>query len=45
MTLNGAPVIGAEQFSAVVIMVMVTTLVTPALLRWSLSRQRPRAGH
>jgi Kef-type K+ transport system membrane component KefB len=45
MTLRGAPVIGAEQFSAVVIMVMVTTLVTPPLLRWSLSRQGSAAGH
>ena len=45
MTLSGAPVIGAEQFSAVVIMVMATTLVTPPLLRWSLSRDHSRAGH
>ena len=33
-----APVIGAAVFGAVVIMVIVTTLVTPPLLKWSLAR-------
>ena len=33
------PVIGTDTFGAVVIMVMVTTLVTPPLLKWSLSRR------
>jgi Kef-type K+ transport system membrane component KefB len=37
------PVVGTSTFGAVVIMVMVTTLVTPPLLKWSLSR-RQRAG-
>jgi Kef-type K+ transport system membrane component KefB len=36
--LGGQAVISAQQFSAVVIMVMITTLVTPPLLRWSLNR-------
>lgn len=37
---NGAsqPVIGPATFGAVVIMVIVTTLVTPPLLKWSLGR-------
>lgn len=39
LTLGGQPVIGRDAFSAMVIMVMVTTLVTPPLLRWSLSRR------
>jgi Kef-type K+ transport system membrane component KefB len=39
MVLGGERVIGPDEFSAVVIMVMVTTLVTPPLLRWSLSRR------
>jgi len=43
MMLKGQPVIGAQQFSAVVMMVMVTTLVTPPLLRWSLNRRGRRA--
>jgi Kef-type K+ transport system membrane component KefB len=38
MMLGGERVIGTQQFSAVVIMVMITTLVTPPLLRWSLNR-------
>jgi Kef-type K+ transport system membrane component KefB len=33
------PVIGPSTFAAVVIMVIITTLVTPPLLKWSLSRR------
>jgi Kef-type K+ transport system membrane component KefB len=40
LVLDGQPVIEAGVFSAVVIMVIVTTLVTPPALRWSLSRGR-----
>ena len=36
--LGGAPVVSAESYAAAVIMVMVTTLVTPPLLAWSLDR-------
>jgi len=39
LVLDGQPVINRSAFSAVVIMVMVTTLVTPPLLRWSLRRR------
>ena len=41
---NGAiePVISAATFGAVVIMVIITTLVTPPSLKWSLAR-KPRA--
>ena len=35
------PVIGPATFGAVVIMVMVTTLITPPVLKWSLARRRP----
>jgi Kef-type K+ transport system membrane component KefB len=35
---NGHPVIGPAVYSAIVVMVMVTTLVTPPLLSWSLRR-------
>jgi Kef-type K+ transport system membrane component KefB len=34
---GGAPVIGPVTYSAAVLMVMITTLVTPPLLKWSLS--------
>jgi Kef-type K+ transport system membrane component KefB len=34
------PVIGPATFGAVVIMVLVTTLVTPPLLKWSLARTK-----
>lgn len=35
------PVIGSATFAAVVIMVIVTTLVTPPLLKWALGRPSP----
>lgn len=42
LTIRGAPVLDAGTFSAVVVMVMATTLLTPPLLKWSLERgQRP----
>jgi len=37
------PVIGSATFGAIVIMVIVTTLVTPPLLKWSLSRGEQKA--
>ncbi|MCI0391725.1 MAG: cation:proton antiporter [Acidobacteria bacterium] len=37
------PVIGAASFGAVVIMVIITTLVTPPLLKWSLDRATLRS--
>jgi Kef-type K+ transport system membrane component KefB len=39
LALNGAPIVSRSTFSAVVAMVVVTTLVTPPALKWSL------AGH
>jgi Kef-type K+ transport system membrane component KefB len=39
LTLNGTPVIGPSTFSAVVAMVVVTTMVTPPALKWSLARR------
>jgi Kef-type K+ transport system membrane component KefB len=38
MKFGGRPVLGSGEFAAVVAMVMVTTLVTPPLLRWRLTR-------
>jgi Kef-type K+ transport system membrane component KefB len=38
---EGRPVIDAGVYTAIVVMVMVTTLVTPPLLGWSLRRHRP----
>ncbi|HEX8456632.1 MAG TPA: cation:proton antiporter [Pyrinomonadaceae bacterium] len=35
------PIINSATFAAVVIMVIVTTLVTPPLLKWSLAREPP----
>ena len=40
LTLHGEPVIGPATFSAVVVMVIVTTMVTPPALKWSLGRRR-----
>lgn len=39
---NGKPVIEPAVYSAVVVMVMVTTFMTPPLLNWSLQRQVTR---
>jgi Na+:H+ antiporter len=41
LLVGGAPVLNAAQFSAVVLMVAATTLITPPLLAW---RLRGRAG-
>lgn len=39
-----APVIGSGVFGAVVIMVIVTTLITPLALKWALGRNSSREG-
>jgi Na+:H+ antiporter len=39
LTISGRPVIAGTTYSAIVIMVIVTTLVTPPALRWSLERR------
>ncbi len=44
LSIRGEPVIDRAIYSAVVIMVMLTTLVTPPLLQWSLARSRARAN-
>jgi Kef-type K+ transport system membrane component KefB len=36
---HGEHIIDAATYSAVVMMVMLTTLVTPPLLKWSLGRR------
>jgi len=41
--LAGRPVVSSGSYAAAVIMVMVTTLVTPMLLAWSLKRAEPPA--
>jgi len=38
LTINGEKVVNASVFSAVVVMVIVTTMVTPPFLKWSLNR-------
>lgn len=41
MSVRGEPMIDTATFSAVVIMVMVTTLITPPLLKWRSARTTP----
>ena len=41
LTVAGEPVIAAATYSAVVVMVIVTTMITPPALKWSLARLRP----
>jgi Kef-type K+ transport system membrane component KefB len=40
LTLNGDPIVDSRTFSALVLMVIVTTLITPPAFRWSLRRQK-----
>ncbi|MGE5177116.1 MAG: cation:proton antiporter [Hyphomicrobiales bacterium] len=44
LTIGGHRVITPATYSAVVIMVIITTLVTPPALQWSLSRKRSHAS-
>lgn len=38
---DGQPVVSDATFAAIIFMIMVTTLVTPPLLKWSLNRRGP----
>ena len=42
LVVRGERIIDAATYSAVVIMVMMTTLITPPALKWSLNKQRSR---
>jgi Na+:H+ antiporter len=42
LRLNGVPIVDSRTFSALVLVVVVTTLITPPALKWSLSRGRDR---
>ncbi|HUS68629.1 MAG TPA: cation:proton antiporter [Kofleriaceae bacterium] len=39
LTIAGVPVVGPSTYAAIILMVMVTTLVTPPALKWSLGRR------
>jgi hypothetical protein len=38
MKVGGSPVLGSGEFAAVVAMVLLTTVLTPPLLRWRFGR-------
>ena len=44
LTLGGEPILDRSTFSAVVVMVIVTTMVTPPALEWSLGRRAASRG-
>lgn len=44
LTLHGESIVSESTFSAIVIMVIVTTMVTPPALKWSLSPRSPVAS-
>jgi Kef-type K+ transport system membrane component KefB len=44
LKVGGEPVVNAGAYSAVVVMVMITTMVTPPLLKWALNRRRAGSG-
>jgi Kef-type K+ transport system membrane component KefB len=44
LTFGGKPVIDSSTFSAVVVMVIVTTMFTPPALKWSIARYARRTG-
>jgi Kef-type K+ transport system membrane component KefB len=39
LTIGDTPVVSPHEFSALVVMVILTTMVTPPLLKWSLARE------
>ena len=39
LQVDGIPVVSAGTYSAVVVMVMLTTMITPPVLKWSLTRE------
>jgi Kef-type K+ transport system membrane component KefB len=41
LSVAGQPIVDPDIFSAIVIMVILTTMVTPPALKWSLARRRP----
>jgi Kef-type K+ transport system membrane component KefB len=43
LTIQGERIIDQAIFSAVVVMVIVTTLITPPALKWSFSRNKTEA--
>jgi Kef-type K+ transport system membrane component KefB len=43
LTLHGQPILAQSAFSAIVVMVVITTLVTPIGLQWAFSRTTRRA--
>lgn len=44
LTIGGEPIVDSGTYAAVVIMVIVTTMVTPPALRWSLLRRDQKHG-
>ena len=44
LSIAGEPIISPHVFSALVVMVIVTTMVTPPLLKWSVARQLGRGS-
>jgi Kef-type K+ transport system membrane component KefB len=44
LSIGGQPVISDAIYSAVVIMVIITTMATPPALKWSLARGERRRG-
>jgi len=44
LTVKGEKVVDPQIFSAVVVMVIVTTMVTPPVLKWTLARSAPRSA-
>jgi Kef-type K+ transport system membrane component KefB len=44
LRISGAPVLGPGEFAAIVAMVLLTTLVTPPLLRWRMGGEAPTAS-
>ena len=44
LTVRGERIVDPATFSAIIVMVVATTLVTPPALEWSLGRRRPGSG-
>jgi Kef-type K+ transport system membrane component KefB len=42
LMVSGKPVFGSQLVSAMVVMVMLTTVMTPPLLKWAFTRKTPQ---
>jgi Kef-type K+ transport system membrane component KefB len=45
LSVAGQPIVSRSTFSAIVVMIILTTMVMPGLLKWSVTRERAPEGN